>query len=88
MNINETAFKDWHTDKYVTGLIKYYELLFLGLKSKPIKYLEIGIAHGESLQWAKNYFSADSLIIGVDIREPDLLPNDSLFFNINQRRFN
>lgn len=84
MKINDTPYKDWHTDKYITGLIAYYEQLFAGLKDKPIRYLEIGVAHGESMQWAKKYFSQDSLIIGVDIHEPDLLPNDSLFFVIDQ----
>lgn len=54
------------TDKYQSGLIAEYELLFANIKDTPIKYLEMGIFRGGSLLWAKNYFAPGSVIQGLD----------------------
>jgi len=56
------------TDKYETGLIKFYEQLFVDLKDKPIKLLELGIFNGDSLKYFKDYFK-NGEIVGVDHRE-------------------
>ena len=71
------------TDKNTTGLFADYEKLFSELKTIPIKYLEIGIAKGGSLEWAKNYFAKGSSILGVDIQLPAEIPGTS-FYRINQ----
>ena len=55
------------SDKEKCGLVTEYERLFLPLKDKPIKYLEIGIYYGGSLLWARDYFLKGSTIQGIDI---------------------
>lgn len=57
------------SDKYSTGLIETYEKLFNPLKTRKIKYLEIGILNGGSLMWAKEYFKKGK-IYGIDINLP------------------
>ena len=44
-----------------------YEENFYKYKNKKITILEIGIFKGGSLRMWKNYFSPDSLIVGIDI---------------------
>ena len=80
----ESQFKDWRSDKAGIGLTGHYEKLFLPLKDKPITFLEVGTAHGESLQWACEWFHSDAKILGVDIMYPSLKPEKAQFFEINQ----
>lgn len=59
---------DYGTDKgtshsYVKG---YYEENFKKYKSKDITLVEIGVRSGASLCLWKNYFSENSIIIGMD----------------------
>lgn len=61
-------FDKYNSDK-VNDLFSYYEDIFSGLKDKPIKYLEIGVWEGGSLQWASDFFKKGD-ITGVDINIP------------------
>lgn len=76
--------KDYPTDKYDTGLIADYERLFLDLKKRPVKYLEIGILKGGSLLWAKNYFAKGSEIYGLDIEIKSKSINGVVMSEIDQ----
>ena len=59
------------TDKLASGIIPAYESLFESINMFPKKYLEIGIADGGSLEWAKEYFwDENSKIYGLDITLP------------------
>lgn len=66
MNLDELAVKysadkasRWH------GYTKYYEHYFSGLRNEPLKFLEIGVLFGASMQMWSDYFqNAD--IHGVD----------------------
>jgi len=44
-----------------------YEKHFAAYRNRDIKFLEIGVFHGGSLQMWKNYFGPRAKIIGVDI---------------------
>jgi len=44
-----------------------YEKHFAAFRNRDIKFLEIGVFHGGSLQMWKNYFGPRAQIIGVDI---------------------
>ena len=44
-----------------------YEKHFAAFRGRDIKFLEIGVFHGGSLQMWKNYFGPRAQIIGVDI---------------------
>lgn len=44
-----------------------YERHFASFRGRDIKFLEIGVFHGGSLQMWKNYFGPKATIIGVDI---------------------
>ncbi|MDK2124344.1 class I SAM-dependent methyltransferase [Parachitinimonas caeni] len=44
-----------------------YERHFAPFRHRPIKFLEIGVFHGGSLQMWKHYFGDQAEIIGVDI---------------------
>ncbi|TRZ56840.1 MAG: class I SAM-dependent methyltransferase [Rhodocyclaceae bacterium] len=44
-----------------------YERHFAAFRGRKIKFLEIGVYHGGSLQMWKNYFGPKAKIIGVDI---------------------
>lgn len=60
------------TDKFTSGIIHAYESLFESINMFPKKYLEVGIADGGSLEWAKEYFwDEDSKIYGLDILLPE-----------------
>jgi cephalosporin hydroxylase len=60
------------TDKYKNGLIEIYEYHFSRFKDKPIRFLEVGVFHGDSLDYFANYFThKNTEIIGVDIKLPE-----------------
>ena len=80
----DSPFNNWHSDKQAIGLLETYEKMFYRLKDLPINYLEVGIAHGESLQWARDYFGRECKIVGVDIHKPDMAPEGSHIYMINQ----
>lgn len=44
-----------------------YEKYFSIFKGKPVHFLEIGVAHGGSLELWKKYFGPDSKFFGIDI---------------------
>lgn len=44
-----------------------YEKHFAAFRNRPIKFLEIGVFHGGSLQMWKHYFGPQAKIVGVDI---------------------
>lgn len=77
-------FKNWRSDKRGIGLTGHYERMFDSLRQKPITFLEVGVAHGESLQWARQFFHPDSTIMGIDIYTPSFLPKDVSFTLLNQ----
>ena len=54
------------TDKWV-HYFNIYNENFSKYKNKKITILEIGVFNGGSLKMWQNYFSADSLIVGIDI---------------------
>jgi 23S rRNA U2552 (ribose-2'-O)-methylase RlmE/FtsJ len=59
-----------HDDRLLNKWFHYidvYENFFAPYRNKNITLLEIGIAHGGSLQIWRKYFGADAKIIGVDI---------------------
>lgn len=82
--MTQSPFKDWHSDKRQIGLLDLYEQKFMKFKDRPVTYVEVGIAHGESLQWAESYFAQGSKIIGVDLYEPDSAPANAITYIINQ----
>lgn len=58
------------SDRYInkwTNYFRYYDRYFCGYRNRPIKLLEIGVSKGGSLQMWRNYFSKESLIVGMDI---------------------
>lgn len=55
----------------------FYERLFKGMRSKPVKILEIGVAGGESIKmWADWFYNKESRIYGVEIENRPLPPFD------------
>lgn len=71
------------TDKTQSKLFCEYEELFKSLKDQPITYLEVGTAYGDSLVWAKNYFTTANLY-GIDIEVPKIIPEGVTFTKIDQ----
>ena len=61
-----------------------YERHFSKFKNTPIKFLEIGVFKGGSLQMWKDYFGPESTIIGVDI-DPACKAHEDLSNNIHVR---
>jgi hypothetical protein len=47
--------------------IDVYDKFFQGYRNKEITFLEIGIAHGGSLEMWRNYFGDKATLIGVDV---------------------
>jgi hypothetical protein len=62
--------KIYNSDKHSTGLFLEYEKIFQPFRNDPINYLEIGIAAGGSLEWARDYFKQGSKIQGIDLKIP------------------
>lgn len=63
------------TDKGSRGhnYTAFYERLFKGMRSKPVKTLEIGVAGGESIKmWADWFYNKESRIYGVEIENRPL----------------
>ena len=60
-NHNERSLNKW------THYIEIYEQFFSKYRNSEIVFLEIGIAHGGSLQMWRKYFGEKALIIGVDV---------------------
>lgn len=63
------------TDKGSRGhnYTAFYERLFKGMRSKPVKILEIGVAGGESIKmWADWFYNKESRIYGVEIENRPL----------------
>ena len=57
-----------NTDKNtIHAYFETYEILFSGLRNKPINLIEVGVFNGGSLKLWKEYFHPDSKIYGVDI---------------------
>jgi hypothetical protein len=65
---------DYDTDKIGSGLLSIYEDRFRFLKDRKVRYLEVGIWRGGSLEWARDFFAnPDSEIIGID---REILPRE------------
>jgi hypothetical protein len=47
--------------------LEIYERYFSKFKGKKVQFLEIGVAHGGSLELWKKYFGADSNFYGIDV---------------------
>lgn len=63
----KVKFGAGHGDKgTVHSYINEYDNLFSSYRNKPINFLEIGVAYGESLEMWYEYFSKKSKIHGVD----------------------
>lgn len=58
--------KDWIVHKW-HHYIPIYEKYFSNFRGKKIKFLEIGVGQGGSLQMWSNYFGKGSTIFGIDI---------------------
>lgn len=71
-----TELADHHgTDKgtRLHGYTLFYDKLFKGMRSKPVKLLEIGVAGGESiLMWRDFFYNQHSRIYGVEIQDKPL----------------
>ena len=58
---SDTDVRKWH--HYFDIYIRHFEQY----RGRPIRMLEIGVFRGGSLRMWKNYFHADSTIVGIDI---------------------
>ena len=58
------------TDKYKNKLVPEYEKLFNNIHNEKLKILEIGVLHGEGLEYLQLLFP-NSTIYGGDIVVPD-----------------
>lgn len=59
-----------HDGRLVQKYVHYlpiYEKYFAGRRGQPVRFLEIGVAQGGSLQLWRKYFGANAVIFGVDI---------------------
>lgn len=54
---------------------------FFRAKKKQIKFLEIGVDHGGSLQVWRRYFGDSAIIFGIDIN-PECIKYDNLFAQV------
>lgn len=70
------------TDKRGHGYIAHYARYFTPLRDEPLRILEMGVAHGRSIQMWRHFFS-QAKIFGIDNRkvyvEQDLGDGVSLF---------
>lgn len=60
-NYNGPLLNKW--DNY----FDIYDYYFSSFRGKKIVFLEIGIAHGGSLNFWRQYFGEDALLIGIDV---------------------
>lgn len=58
-----SAVHKWH------HYLPIYERYFAAFRNRPIRFLEIGVSQGGSLQMWRKYFGPDAVIFGVDIDE-------------------
>jgi Ca2+/Na+ antiporter len=60
----------YHTDKcpFHHNYVEFYEWLFRPLKNKTLRFLEIGVLHGESMRLWEAYFRVGQ-IFGIDIED-------------------
>jgi len=65
--IKELFYKSKKHSRKWEKYFDVYEELFKKYKNKDIKFVEIGIQNGGSLEIWKNYFSKNSEIIGIDL---------------------
>ena len=63
---NNGKENEFYTNKWAHHFDIYKEN-FSSYKNKKITILEIGVLNGGSLKMWQNYFSSDSLIVGIDI---------------------
>ena len=61
-----------------------YERILSEFRTRPIRFLEIGVYHGSSLQMWKRYFHPDSVILGIDI-DPTCINFENSDSNIHVR---
>ena len=61
-----------------------YERILSKFRARPIRFLEIGVYHGNSLQMWKRYFHPDSVILGIDI-DPTCIQFENADANIHVR---
>ena len=69
LNSLDTIFDKYDTDKKQNfhNYTRQYEKLLKDFKNKPIKYLEIGVYNGGSLNAMREVFEKSSCILGLDI---------------------
>jgi SAM-dependent methyltransferase len=69
LNSLDTIFDKYDTDKKRNfhNYTRQYETLLKDFKNKPIKYLEIGVYNGGSLNAMREVFENSSCILGLDI---------------------
>jgi hypothetical protein len=79
----DTIFAKHNTDKnkFHHNYSRQYDDLFLKYRTKPIKYLEIGVWEGESLKAMRETFPDATHIVGVDVN-PDCKKYEDLSNNI------
>ena len=65
--IKELFYKSKKHSRKWEKYFDVYEELFKKYKNKDIKFVEIGVQNGGSLEIWKNYFSKNSKIIGIDL---------------------
>lgn len=60
-NIHGVKMHKWH------HYIPLYDRYFSAYRGRPIRFLEIGVSKGGSLQMWRKYFGVDAIIFGIDI---------------------
>lgn len=84
------AFDRHATDKgsWFHNYGKYYERYMLPFKTRPIRYLEIGVFRGASLRAMRDYFVNATVVVGID-NNPDARlyqdPSKSMFVEIGSQ---
>jgi SAM-dependent methyltransferase len=80
----DTIFSKYDTDKNRSfhNYSRQYQRLFDEIREKPIKYLEIGVYHGDSLHAMRETFKNATLLVGADIN-----PQSKAFENRSNRVF-
>jgi len=64
-HLKKTMELKHYTDKLEGGLLKRYEEMFADLRDNEMRYLEVGILKGGSIEWAINFFKQGE-IYGAD----------------------